>query len=221
MSNALPWPLEAALTSPTPLRWSHAGSNLSLDFHGDPVTARLAVFSDGNHHMALEAALQAFRRLHPEVDDIFYATTPPGVLLDYLARGHLCLGNLRLSRLPDVFISPASILERLQADGYVATHRPFMQSRGNVLLVRKGNPKRIHGIDDLLREDVRLFISNPQTERASYVVYRDSLLCLAAEQNLDTDAMTERLADTTRTVFGECIHPVSYTHLTLPTNREV
>ena len=71
-----------------------------------------------------------------------------------------------------------------------------MRSRGNVLLIRKGNPKQIHGIADLLRDDVRVFISNPQTEKASYDVYTETIRLLTQGSTLDPG----------RTYFGELIH---------------
>ena len=207
MTKSLPWPLEtAAQTGPEQLRWFQAGSNICLDFHGDPVSAEMAVFSDGNHHMALEASLRAFRQQHPEVNDIFYATTPPGVLVNYLKAGQINLGNLTLSRLPDVFISPLNILAELAKNGYVDTPRQFMQSRGNVLLIRKDNPKNIQGIADLLRDDVRLFISNPHTEKASYVVYYDTIMRMTRRANLNAGLMKARLSDSACTCFGELIH---------------
>lgn len=207
MSDSLNWPLEATSPSEADLRWSQPGSNICLDFHGDPITAGLVVFSDGNHHMALEASLQAFRQQHPEVVDIFYATTPPAVIVNLLKNNNLIVGNLTLSRLPNVFISPVGIMDKLLADGYVASHQVFMQSRGNVLLVRKGNPKNINGIEDLLRDDVRMFISNPVSEKASYDVYEQTLRGLAQEQNLDQQTVNDCLSESTgRLVYGQRIH---------------
>jgi len=207
MSNSLNWPLEATCPSEHSQRWAQPESNICLDFHGDPITAGLVVFSDGNHHMALEACLQTFRLQHHEVVDIFYATTPPSVIVNLLTRGQLVLGNLTLSRLPNIFISPIGIMDRLQADGYVQSHQAFMQSRGNVLLVKKGNPKAIHGIADLLREDVRLFISNPKTEKASYEVYEQSLLGLAEEYGVSQESIKDLLGGSSaRLVTGKRIH---------------
>lgn len=207
MKPPLPWPPESAVPADAgQLRWASRGSNICLDFHGDPLTARLVVFSDGNHHMALEASLQAFRHAHPEVSDVFYATTPPGVLVNYLVAGQLSLGNLTLSRQPHVFISPPDILQSLQQTGFIDSQQPFMRSRGNVLLIRKGNPKHIIGIADIMRDDVRLFISNPETEKASYEVYAQTLLNLAQEASLDVTALTVRLADPAHTHIGEAIH---------------
>jgi hypothetical protein len=82
-----------------------------------------------------------------------------------------------------------------------------MQSRGNVMLVRKGNPKNIQTVADLLREDVRLFISNPVAEKASYEVYEQSLLGIAEEENISLDTIKDLLGGTTdRLITGKRIH---------------
>jgi len=207
MSDSLDWPLEATCPSQPDQRWTQPFSNICLDFHGDPIRAGLVVFSDGNHHMALEACLQAFRQQHPEVIDVFYATTPPSVIVNLIKNGQLILGNLTLSRQPNVFISPPGIMNKLVNDGYVASHQSFMQSRGNVLLVRKDNPKNIQGIADLLRDDVRMFISNPVTEKASYDVYEQTLLGLAQESGIDQQGINDLLCGASgRLVHGQRIH---------------
>lgn len=208
MTRHLKWPIETSHRDALGgFCWSQPESNICLDFHGDPIKAGLVVFSDGNHHMALEACLQTFHLQHPDVVDIFYATTPPGVIVNLLSNGQLQLGNLTLSRLPHVFISPLGIMEKLQTDGYVASHQVFVQSRGNVMLVRKGNPKNIKTIVDLLRENVRLFISNPVSEKASFEVYKQTLLELAKESGVDQQAIKELLSGASgRLVTGERIH---------------
>ncbi len=159
------------------------------------------VFSDGNHHMALEECLQRFLAAHPRVEDVFYATTPPAVLLRWLEAGCLHLGNLRLSLQPHLFISPPKILDRVVASGRAPGHVPFMRSRGNVLLVRQGNPKKISVVTDLARADVRLFLSNPETETASYEVYADTLSGLARRAGVEGDILGKL-----RAVYGERIH---------------
>lgn len=203
MSPPLDWPREWARDRSDRPVWFHAGSNLSLDFHGDPVAARLAVFSDGNHHMALAEALQAFLAGQPAVRDIFYATTPPAVLVQALTAGGFSLGNLFLSVRPQVFISPAPVLEALVANGQMAGHAPFMRSRGNVLLVRAGNPLAIMSARDLVRPEVRLFLSNPLTEKASYEVYAETLRRFARTFGISFDFLAGPAA---RVVHGERIH---------------
>ncbi len=202
----LKWPEElpqAALEEP---RWSQAGSNICLDFHGDPQRARLVVFSDGNHHMALAETIQAFVRRSPDVSEIFYLTTPPAVLLRLFEAGGICVGNLRFSVAPHIMISPPPILDRAVTAGRMRSHQPFMRSLGNVLLVRKDNPKSIRSIADLARPDVKLFLSNPVNETASYQVYADSLKALAGRAGLELDFLSDPAEVTERVVYGERIH---------------
>jgi len=208
MDKRLNWPIEASHgASSQGFRWNQAGSNLCLDFHGDPTTAKLVIFSDGNHHMALEACCQAFLQRHPEITDIFYATTPPKVISESVLQEGLLMGNLRLNVVPNVFISPPNILDKLVAEKRMTEHRAFASSCGNVLLVKKGNPKNIKGVADLLRDDVLLTMSNPITEAASYAVYAQTLLGVAKEQGLDVAAISKIIdKDSTQIIFGESIH---------------
>lgn len=197
----LDWPEERALAGDTAPSWFEPGSNVCLDFHGDPA-APLVVYSDGNHHMALRECLAKFARRRPEVGEPFYVTTPPSVLLAMLGSGRLRLGNLVIAARPHVFISPPGILGRAVAAGAMTTHVPFMRSRGNVLLVAKGNPKGLRALADLDRSGARLFLSHPEREAASHQVYRETLAGLARRAGI----ALMLLGDATRLVYGERIH---------------
>jgi hypothetical protein len=207
MSGGLDWPKELARKAgPNDAQFSARGSNYVLDFHGDPVAAKLAVFSDGNHHMALEQSLQVFLTKNPDVVDIFYSTTPPRVPSQLLETGRMQVGNLTLSIRPHIFISPPNILKTLTDKKLVEPSRPMMKSRGNVFLVRKGNPKKIVSIKDVARDDVRLFISNPKAETASYEVYKNTLLQLARKQNVALDFLDDSGKDSAKIFYGALIH---------------
>ena len=183
------------------------GSNQVLDFHGDPAVAGLAVFSDGNHHMALEASVRAFLTANPDVGDVFYTTTPPAPLVDALKGAGLVVGNLRISRKPDVFIGPGNILDGLVEAGFMASHVPFAESRGNVILVRKGNPLGIASVADLLSDDVTVTCSNPVTEKASYAVYAGAAGGLAQEDGANKDLLLAKLSTAgPKTVHSQIIH---------------
>lgn len=196
--KTLDWPLESAQIDLTPKqRWFHAGSNLCLDFHGDPLRAKLVVYSDGNHHMALQQSMQQFLKLHPDANDIFYATTPPGVLVNALQNNGLVLGNLTISAKPHIFIGPEDILNKLVEQKYCERYSKFIKSQGNVLLVLKDNPLNIKTIDDLFQENVCLFLSNPQTEKASYQVYFEFLL---------NTGLTQQKIASLKTYYGSKIH---------------
>jgi len=201
----LPWPEETLSSGRNIPEWHHPGSNFCLDFHGDPLKAGLVVFSDGNHHMALRETLALFHQTHPAVEQIFYATTPPGPVLLLLKHGSLRIGNFILSARPHVFISPPAVLDKLVREGYMLRHMPFMRNQGSVLLVKKGNPKKIAGIADLNREDIRLFLSNPKTETVSCQGYVSTLAGMAARENITLSFLTDEPPGT-KVCYGEQIH---------------
>ena len=198
------WPEETICSSAGFPKWSHPGSNLCLDFHGDPTAARLMVFSDGNHHMALLEALQRFSENNLEANPIFFATLPPGPVLQWIRQGVLQIGNLILSAKPHVFIGPPQVLDLLVREGYLLRHQPFVRNRGSVLLVRKGNPRNILGVGDLSRKDVRLFLSNPTTEAVSHKGYTDTLRGLAAREGVHLPFLKNEACE--GVVYGERIH---------------
>lgn len=83
------------------------------------------------------------------------------------------------------------------------SYRPFMSSRGCVSLLHKNNLKGIAGIVDLLRPDVRLFLSNPNTEKVSNQIYTDCLRRLATQDFL---AHAPGQPDPAKLVYGRSIH---------------
>ncbi|MDZ7759652.1 MAG: substrate-binding domain-containing protein [Desulfovermiculus sp.] len=200
----LDWPPEIPEACLSAQGWRHAGTNICLDFHGDPLRAELVLFSDGNHHMALHQALDSFCRSFQGLGSIFYATTPPGPLLVLLREGRLCLGNLILSLQPHVFISPPDIMDQLAREGRVHQVVPLVRNQGNVLLVARGNPLSIQEVDDLLPSGARVFLSNPETEKASHTAYARTLKAMAAgDGGLD---ILDSLAAAGNLVVGERIH---------------
>lgn len=206
MTMHLTWPRENVINPDTPANsWFHIGSNYCLDIHGDPACSELCIFSDGNHHMALEQSLEIFRCSN-HLKSIFYCTTPPKVYLDWMKLGSIELGNLRLSRQPDILIGPEDLLSELKHVGRVAEYRVFAESTGNSLLVSKGNPRNISGIRDLIRTDLRLFISNPKTEKASHEVYRSTIESMARHLDLPLEKIVALFSTPERICFGELIH---------------
>ncbi|MBU2581123.1 MAG: substrate-binding domain-containing protein [Alphaproteobacteria bacterium] len=194
VSPDLDWPNESAAgVLENTGNLTHPGSNILLDLHGDPLRARLAVFSDGNHHMALEETLQAFLAANSSAEDVFYATTPPRIIIDALASGRICCGNIVLSLHPHVFISPDNIMTRLSADGLVGPSIPFMRSDGLSILLAKDNPRNIVEPDDLFRDGVRLAVSNPATETASFSIYEAALIAIGARTGRDESDIRDYL----------------------------
>lgn len=204
--TALHWPAELARDHGAAVtHFMQRGSNICLDLHGDPQRAQLHVFSDGNHHMALEEALKTFLTQNPRAADVFYATTPPRVIVEALRAGTIRIGNLLLPAKPHVFISPPKVLDSLVAEGHMRTHRPFAANLGVALLVGKGNPKNIRGIADLARGEVRVFLSNPVTETVSHEAYAATLRKVADRDGVKLDILDPG-SKNPRVIYGESIH---------------
>ena len=201
----LDWPEEQAGGDPRFFRWFQPGSNMCLDFHGDPVKARLVIFSDGNHHMALKECLDLFLKENGGLSGIFYATTPPGPIANMLRTGGLQMGNLIISVSPHVFISPPEVLDNLVADRFMSGHVPFVRNQGNVLLVKKGNPKQLFKVSDLSRGDIRLFLSNPDTEKASFRSYYNTLKAIATGESANHEFPDDKIKQG-QVLFGRGIH---------------
>ncbi|WP_022665317.1 molybdate ABC transporter substrate-binding protein [Desulfospira joergensenii] len=177
----LEWPSDRSAPETRMPAWKSSGSNICLDFHGDPGKADLVIFSDGNHHMALQESIEAFCRANPGAK-VFFTTTPPGPLLEMMEQGGISLGNLVIRACPHVFISPPHILDRLKDQGRMKSHRRLASGRGCVLLVQKGNPKKILTVHDLKTKKRTLFISNPDQEKVSFAGYARTVNALADEK---------------------------------------
>jgi molybdate transport system substrate-binding protein len=185
----LEWPAELPQAlSPEATHYISGKSNVVLDLHGSDRDPDLVIFMAGNQYRVIPELLAAFRkwvRAQPrhhgaKVERIFYATTPPGRLIDAMESGQLVLGNYWLdvrpdALWPDVFMTGPRQQRRLRKSNYIDGWSVYTRNRGVVLLIRAGNPKGIHGISDLLREDVRVAISSPVREPASYESYSNTL----------------------------------------------
>lgn len=185
----LPWPPEIPKALlPGASVYVSEKSNLVLDFHGSDQDPDLVLFMAGNQYRVLPELIQTFREWRAEqpryrqlkADRIFYATTPPGRLIDAMRAGQLVLGNfwfdVRPDKLwPDVFMTGPKQQRRLLAEKYIDGWSVYTRNRGVVLLVRAGNPKRIRGVADLMRNDVRVALSSPVREPASFESYSNTL----------------------------------------------
>ncbi len=179
------WPLEnVGKQAIRQFKWHGGAWNRALDFHGDPCDPDLTVVSDGNHHMALEQALDRFAQSCTTAPRIFYLTLPPYVLSSILDHGGVHLGNLTLQVQPDILIGPEPFVRKHTAQFGLQPMQYLATSRGNSFLVRRGNPKKLHTLHDIIESGARFFISHPQREKASYEVYQQTLENLAAEEGI-------------------------------------
>jgi ABC-type molybdate transport system substrate-binding protein len=135
------------------------------DLHGNPADARLVLFIGGNQFFVLPQLVAAFERHHPELKrHIFYETLPPGILRRQIASNDtLTLGNLTIQVKPDVFEAGARALEQMKKGGQVKGVVEYA-TNDLAIMVRAGNLRQIHSLNDLGRADVRLSMPNPEWE---------------------------------------------------------
>lgn len=199
-SPKLAWPAEMpiALAMQSTIYISEK-SNVVLDFHGSIQDPDLVLFMAGNQYRVMPELIAAFREWVRgqdrfsglKVERIFYATTPPGRLIDAMESGQILLGNFWVDVAPDklwpdVFMTGARQQRRLATLKHVDGWSVYTRNRGVVLLVRAGNPKGIKTVADLAREDVRVAISSPQREPASFESYAETLRGQGGPQFADT-----------------------------------
>ncbi|QJA06780.1 ABC transporter substrate-binding protein [Thermosulfurimonas marina] len=187
----LPWPLDPGRDPARGLFLP--GSNIVYDFHGDPCRAELIVVMEGNQFMVIPELLRAFQEALGRPVEVFYVTLPPPRFRPLVEGGELAVGNLVLSVRPQVVMGPPEFMSGLLEAGLITEPRTFVRNRGVVLVVQKGNPLGISGPEDLLRPEVRLAISNPETEVNSYRTYISALRHVPGlSQKIEREALKSR-----------------------------
>ncbi len=167
----LPWPLD--LGEAVKDHVDLPGSNLVYDFHGDPLSAELFIVMEGNQFMVIPDVLEAFFRHLGRRVEVFYVTLPPPRFRPLIEGHPLAIGNLVLKFRPQVVMGPPDFMGKIR--DLVTEPKTFVRNKGVVLLVQKGNPKGIKGPEDLIREEIKIAISNPKTEVNSFKTYLAAL----------------------------------------------
>jgi hypothetical protein len=177
----LEWPRDRPtgtpdLTEPT--------SNRLWDLHAEIGECDLVLSTNGNYHMALrELWYDHFLPEAKGVADIknwFYSTSPP-ISPEQIANQSLTFGNLHSSCTPSVAVGPKKLIQKLIDAGVVEGDPiPVIENQGNVILVKKGNPKKIRTVWDLGRPDVRVVTSNPYNEKGSFGNYSNTIYNIAS-----------------------------------------
>ncbi|MEP6658206.1 MAG: substrate-binding domain-containing protein [Betaproteobacteria bacterium] len=126
--------------------------------------ADLTLWLAGNQFFAMEDVVRAFQRQYPAVGSVGLITLPPGVLLNAIQKGGWRYKDKDYALQPDVYASvDLGHLKTLRAKGRMNDYMIYLHNALD-LMVAKGNPKGIKGIDDLGRADVRSMLPNPIDE---------------------------------------------------------
>jgi ABC-type sulfate transport system substrate-binding protein len=109
--------------------------------------------------------MRAFESEHPELRGrIFYETLPPGILSKQIAsNGTITLGNFTLQVQADVYEAGLNGVQELEKAQIVGP--PVSYATNDLeIMVRQGNPLKIHSLSDLGGDGVRLSMPNPDWE---------------------------------------------------------
>jgi ABC-type molybdate transport system substrate-binding protein len=125
--------------------------------------AKLILWLAGNQFFAMDDVIAVFQKQVPGID-VGLITLPPGLILGAIEAGGWTYGAREYAGLPDVYASVnLGHLKKLKQLGLMREYATYMHNE-MVLLVAKGNPRKIRGIDDLRRSDVRTSMPNPVNE---------------------------------------------------------
>ena len=177
--DLLAWPDDFPAENPN---LSEPTSNRLADFHGEFNDCDIVLSTAGNYHMALRELWQIY--LHTYVDDLdirnwFYTTSPP-VAAAQIPNGVVQFGNMNARCRPQVAVGPGAHINQLKALGVTeGAAVPIIKNQGNVILVKKGNPKHIQSIWDLGRKNVTVVTPN-RIEGGSFNNFTSTVYQVAA-----------------------------------------
>ncbi len=125
--------------------------------------AGLILWLAGNQFFAMDDVVGAFQKQNPGTA-VGLITLPPGLLLSAIEKGGWSYAGRTYPGRPDVYSSVnLGHLKKLKAAGLMSEYAIHMHNE-MVLMVAKGNPKKIRGIADLKRPEVRTSMPNPVNE---------------------------------------------------------
>lgn len=125
--------------------------------------AGLVLWLAGNQFFAMDEVIAAFRKANAGTS-VGLITLPPGLLLQAINAGGWIHEGKEYRGLPDVYASVnLGHLKNLKKSGTMDSYMIYMHNELQIM-VAKGNPKKIAGIDDLGREGIRTSMPNPVNE---------------------------------------------------------
>ena len=125
--------------------------------------AGLILWLAGNQFFAMDDVVQAFQQVNAGIS-VGLITLPPGLLADAILAGGWRYEGKDYPGRPDVYASVnLGHLQKLRQSGLMDSYATYMHNELQIM-VAKGNPKRVLGIGDLARADVKTSMPNPVNE---------------------------------------------------------
>jgi molybdenum ABC transporter molybdate-binding protein len=146
-------------------RTFHVDGKIDYGKIGDSYTSELVMYLAGNQFMVMEELIKDFQKKHPEVKTVYVETIPPGQILkgQILKQGQINGQDTNMR--PDLFASVRDAhLKKLVKEGIAKDDWIIYTHNKLELMVAKGNPKNIKGVEDLGRDDIVQSHPNPLTE---------------------------------------------------------
>ncbi|MCC6288300.1 MAG: substrate-binding domain-containing protein [Chitinophagaceae bacterium] len=131
------------------------------DLYGDINDPQLVIFFAGNQFMCIDELLAAFKVSYPQYQRVFAETLPPGILAKQIEGGSITIGNMRITLQADVYTAGKSRIVQMMDRLTDTTAYAYNKL---AIMVQKGNPKKINGLKDLGRRDVKISMPNPAWE---------------------------------------------------------
>ncbi len=190
IKSLLDWPQDFAkqkpnLTEPT--------ANRLNDLHGQIGRCDIVLSTAGNYHMALRELWQIYLKDNAKALGIktwFYTTSPP-ISPAQTQSNVVQFGNLDLNCRPQVAVGPGKLMKKLIKLGVTdGKPVPVVKNYGNVILVKKGNPKGIKNVWDLAKKDVVLVTPNPKMEPGSFGNFSGTIFNVATNDKTPPKGMT-------------------------------
>jgi len=173
------------------------------DLYGDVVDPQLTIFCGGNQFMVVPDLVAAFKRAYPRYTRVFVETLPPGKLASQIESGALIMGSLRIDAKPDVYTAGRAQIGELQRQKRWFAGTYDYAANELAIMVRAGNPRRIKGLADLGRRDVRVSMPNPAFEGIARQIV--AALRKAGGESLERTVMQTKVADKS-TILTEIHH---------------
>ena len=125
--------------------------------------AGLVLWLAGNQFFAMDDVISALQKHDPEVS-VGLITLPPGLLLQAIKAGGWVYEDKQYRGEPDVYASVSlGHLQQLKSSAMMDSYIVYMHNELQIM-VAQGNPKKIAGVQDLARSDVRTSMPNPVNE---------------------------------------------------------
>ena len=118
----------------------------------------------GNQFFAMRDVVRAFQKENPAAGAIAVVTLPPGAVAQAIVKGGWSYRGKDYPLRPDLYATvDLAHLRKLKTAGLARDYRVYLHNELSLMVVR-GNPKRVRGLDDLRRPDLRVDLPNPVDE---------------------------------------------------------